>query len=257
MLNELNKYWAFALVNFKRLNLYKMDLVLDMLSISLRMILPYSIFWALAQQGNISLETANSLVWAIFIGQILNKSGSKTHMAIRKDIRSGSIVTELTLPVNYIWSKAFDHLANFVLKFSLYFTLLAPVLYFLAPSKVNLLLILPFSLLATLILLGFDLSLGLSSFLIEENEGIYYIVSKLFFLFGNQVVPIALMPIWISSWVKFTPFYLGLAAPSEIARGSFEPGTAIITYVIYLALFALIINWLYKKLQTQVLLNGG
>lgn len=257
---NFNKYFGYFLISWKRLQLYKLDLILDILNIIVRLVLPYSVFWILVQNGHLSLDLANGLVWAIFIGQIINKasfSSSAGPKKIRDEIRTGEIVTQLSLPLNYILARSVDHIGTFLFKFTVYFVILAPFLALLVPSNVNLLLILPFSFFSSLLILGFNLCLGLSSFIIEENEGMYYILSKMFYLFGNQAIPVALMPNWVTNWVVFTPFYLGLAAPAEIARGTFDPKIAIVMYLIYFFIFVVLVSWLFKKLQTQVLVNGG
>jgi ABC-type uncharacterized transport system permease subunit len=91
---------------------------------------------------------------------------------------------------------------------------------------------------------------------VEENEGINWIVSKLFFIFGNQVLPIALMPDKLISFAKVTPFYLALAAPIEAAAGRLNWVSGLTWSVGYIVVLLGAAYWLLGLIKGRLVNNG-
>lgn len=256
MQKSLQKYYGFFLIEYQRVKLYIPDIIVRALIISLRLALPYSVLSVLVSTRQIDQEMANAMIWAVLIGQILNGASFKVHMKIREDIRTGNISTRLSEPVNYIYAKLFQCFGYFIPLFVTYSLIFFVICAFLFPTDINIPVLLLFTFLSFLVLNSISIILGLTSFMIEENDGLYWITMKLFFIFGNQVIPVALMPVAVINFAKYTPFYLGLAGPIEAASGRLDIVQGIITSIIYIILFMFVAQFMLNKFKKRLVMNG-
>ena len=255
-MRNLNKYVGFFLMEYKRVRFYFVELVVQSLTISVRLALPYTVFLALIKTNQISQETANAMLWAVLVGQILYGASLRLHSKIRDEIRTGDISIRISEPVNYVLAKLSQSLGKFIPSFSIMALIFFPILALFFPAKVNSLTLTIFTLVSFLITNLTNIIVGLTSFLIEENDGIFYIVSKLFLIFGNQIIPVALMPVWLIQFAKLTPFYYGLAAPIEAASGRLDLLPGLLTSGVYILVLYLITQIMLSKLRKRLILNG-
>lgn len=255
-MNSFSKYFGFFLIEYKRVKFYFGDIFVRILTIILRLALPYSVFFVLAKNNQISSATVNAMLWAVLIGQILNGSSLRIHEKIRDDIRSGNISIRLSEPVNYVLAKIFQYLGFFIPKFFILSLIFDPILFIFFPSNINLLVLISFSFLSSLVASLVSVVVGLTSFIFEENDGVFYIAQKLFMIFGNAIVPIALMPAVFYNFGKFTPFFLGFAAPIEAASGRFDVLLGFCLYIFYILFLFFISQMMLSSLQKKVILNG-
>ena len=112
------------------------------------------------------------------------------------------------------------------------------------------------SIISALICNLISLNIGLTSFLIEENDGILLISQKLFMIFGNQMIPVMLMPLWIQTIAKYTPFYLGLAGPIEVASGRWSVIGASFSGTAYIIFFLILAQWQVRTIRRRMITNG-
>lgn len=256
MANELSKYWGYFLLEFKRTSFYWPELILRTLLIVLRLILPYSIFSILAHTNRITLEQSHSALWAILIGQIIYGSALNMSKSIKNEVRTGEINIRLTEPVIYVLAKMSMAMGKFVPYFFSNVLLFFPIFILLFPSNINYFELFSFSIVSALICNLISLNIGLTSFLIEENEGVVLISQKLFMIFGNQMIPVMLMPLWTQTIAKYTPFYLGLAGPIEVAAGRWSVVAASLSGFIYIVLFLLLAQWQVRVIRRRMITNG-
>lgn len=255
-MRDLNKYIGFFLMEYKRVRFYFLEQAVHSMIIALRLALPYSVFFALIKTGQISQDTANAMLWAVLVGQILYNSNLRLHAKIREEIRTGDITIRISEPVNYVLAKLSQSLGKFIPSFLIMALIFFPILAVFFPAKVNLLTLTIFTIVSFLITNLINVIVGLTSFLIEENDGIFYIVSKLFLIFGNQIIPVALMPLWVIQFAKLTPFYFGLAAPIEAASGRLDLVSGLLTSGFYIVVLYLITQLMLSKLRKRLILNG-
>ncbi|MBU1088706.1 ABC-2 family transporter protein, partial [Patescibacteria group bacterium] len=130
------------------------------------------------------------------------------------------------------------------------------ILKILTSSRFNLIVLILFSILSYLVMSLINIIVGLTSFIIEENDGIFYITSKLFLIFGNQIIPIALMPDWAIKLAQITPFYFGLSAPVEVAFGRLAVLKGLLVAVFYIIFLYSISQFMLVKLKRKLILNG-
>jgi len=256
MVLNLNKYLLFAKLEFTRFRLYIPRFWFNCAMIFVRLCLPYSVFYILYQNGQIDRNFMHGLIFAVLFGQIVNRSTLRIHEEITSDIRTGNIGIRLSEPVNYVWAKIAASFGYFIPNFLLLNLVSVPICYFLFPTNLNLPLLFLLSFLANFLGQAINVTLGLLSFIVEQTDGIFWIVNKLFFVFGSQVIPVALMPTLVINFAQFTLFYLVLAAPVEIAMGRFSLFQGLLLMIFYLMLFLTLAQFLLSKLQKNLILNG-
>ena len=187
MANELRKYWGYFMLEFKRTSFYWPGLLFRVSLITLRLVLPFSVFEILRRTGKISDFDATFALWAVLVGQILHNCDIRLSKRIKQEVRSGDIIMRLMEPVNYILAKIAGSFGFFVPSFVIYVLIFFPVVYLFSPIKFNLLILLLFTLVAALINTLIGLLVGMSSFFIEENDGIELVVGKLMFIFCSSI----------------------------------------------------------------------
>ncbi len=206
---------GFFLIEFKRVWYYLPNVLFGILQIGIRLTLPYSVFYILASTGKIAQSEVNYLLWTVLIGQMLYITTAQIDRLIRNEIRSRAMSVKLSDPVNYSAAKLVGSFGSFVTTFGFYGLIFFPIFVIFFPININLILLLSFSLSGFLLVSCLKILVGLSSFILEENEGLSWILSKLFLIFGNNAIPVSLMPDWMLTIAKFTPFYLGMGVPVE------------------------------------------
>ncbi len=256
MANELSKYWGYFMLEFKRTSFYWPELILRTLLIILRLILPYSIFSILAHTNRITLEQSHAALWAVLIGQIIYGSVLNMPKSIKNEVRTGEINIRITEPVIYVLAKMSMAMGKFVPYFTTNVLIFFPLFILLFPSNINYFQLFIFSIISALICNLISLNIGLTSFLIEENDGILLISQKLFMIFGNQMIPVMLMPLWIQTIAKYTPFYLGLAGPIEVASGRWSVIGASFSGTAYIIFFLILAQWQVRTIRRRMITNG-
>lgn len=256
MANELSKYWGYFLLEFKRTSFYWPGLLFRVSLITLRLVLPFSVFEILRRTGKISDFDATFALWAVLIGQILHNCDIRLSKRIKQEVRSGDIVVRLMEPANYILAKIAGSLGFFLPSFVIYSIIFIPVVYWLLPIKFNLSILLLFTLIAALISNLIGLLVGMSCFFIEENDGIELVVGKLMFIFGNQVIPIILMPVWAQNIARTTPFYMALAAPIDVASGKYSSLMALGQGIVYILILLWFATLMLNQIKRKLVING-
>ena len=257
MKQEIGKYWGYMLMEYRRSKMYFGDTIVRLLLTGLRLMLPWGVFLILVKEGKMDMVTAKSMVWAVMIGQaIYYSTGRRIHNVIREEIRTGEISTRISEPINYIGAKLSQNFGFFVPNFLFLLIIFGTILSFFAPTNINWFQLLFMSLISYLLVNMVNIFVGLTSFIIEENDGIFYITSKMFLILGNQIIPVALMPLWVVGFAKYTPFYLGLAGPIEVASGRLDFTFAIIVGIVNIAIMMAINQFMLSKLRKLIIING-
>lgn len=257
MKNELTKYWGYFLMEFSRSKFYFGDTLIRFLLTGLRLLLPWGVFTILVKEGKMDYNLAKSMVWAVLVGQAMYYStGRRIHNIIREEIRSGDISIRISEPINYIGAKLAQNFGFFIPNFLFIMVFFGLILMVFVPTSINFLTMGIMALISFLLVNMVNIFVGLTSFVLEENDGIFYLTSKLFLILGNQIIPVALMPLWVSGIAKFTPFYLGLSAPIEVAAGRLNFGFALAAGLINFIILMTINQLMLGKLRKLLILNG-
>jgi ABC-type uncharacterized transport system permease subunit len=254
--NIFSKYYGYFLMESKRVKLYLPDLIMTVLKISIRLILPWSVFAILAETGEITDEFAISMLWAVLIGQLLTSSAPKVHQTIKREVRTGDIATRINEPSNYYFARFSGAVGYFINRFLVLGTLFIIPFWLFLGGDINPVILLVGIPIALALFLSVNIIVGLTSFVIEESDGLFWITQKLFFVFGNQLIPVALQPGLAVEIARWTPFYMALAAPIEVASGREDPLFAFALSAFYIALFIMLGLFIQREIQKKLVSNG-
>ncbi len=182
----MNKYIGYFLLEISRMREYFEGVLASLLEILIRTLLPWTVYMTLISEAKITQSEAYTLLWALVAGQILHKGRIRIYRIVKKDIRTGNIAIRLSEPVNYIGMRFFQSLGFFIPRYIFYSVICFSVLSVVAPVEINLFYLVAFTPFSFLITNLVFIMIGLSSFIIEENDGIYLIISKFFFDFRKS-----------------------------------------------------------------------
>jgi ABC-type uncharacterized transport system permease subunit len=254
--NIFSKYYGYFLMESKRVKLYLPDMLMSVATISMRLILPWSVFAILAETGEITDEFAISMLWAVLIGQLLTASAPRINKTIKQEVRTGDIATRINEPSNYYFARFSGAIGYFINRFLVLGVLFIVPFWLFIGGDTNPILLLVGIPIALTLFLSINIIVGLTSFIIEESDGLFWITQKLFFVFGNQLIPVALLPGLAVEIARWTPFYMALAAPIEVASGREDPLFALTLSSIYIALFVMLGLYIQRKIQRKLVSNG-
>lgn len=100
--------------------------------------------------------------------------------------------------------------------------------------------------------------LSLTAFWFEENEPFFWIYEK-FILTVGVLFPIEIFPSYIQPFIKFSPIFSTIYAPSKmVVDFTIESFLEIFLFqVIYLFVFIILCKIVYKKGEKRLSVNGG
>jgi ABC-2 type transport system permease protein len=154
--------------------------------------------------------TFEEMMVYLIIGLLLNTArSSEISDRISQTIKSGDISIFLCRPVNFVKSLLFDGIGGKVVNFFVFVVLLIVMtqLFSLPVPPATIFLI--FLLYAVLMLL-FDIVLyvmiGGLSFWFVEIWGIKASIEQVLWILSGRVLPLSLFPMWMQSFLAFTPF---------------------------------------------------
>jgi ABC-2 type transport system permease protein len=103
------------------------------------------------------------------------------------------------------------------------------------------------------------MQVGLFAFLIEDVAPLRWIVHKMRMLFGGNILPIALMPLWLQTVAFASPFaYTGYTAGLTFAR--FDPATFARYFLMqcfWISVLMASIALSYSYFSRRLAVNGG
>jgi ABC-2 type transport system permease protein len=252
----MTKYWILFKLELNRFWLYKWDQIASALLLVIRLILPSGLLFSLQKAGQIGLSEVYLGLWAIAFGQVFRGAAPRIDNTIKNDIRTGLIQLRLSEPISYIGYQFSKYLASSLASIVFLSVIILLPLSFIIPVEFDITLALFISLLGLLLHFNIKILVGLSSFVMEENEGVVWIVNKLFLIFGNQIIPVFLLPVWFFELARCTPFYLVLAAPIDVASGRVSLVNVIFGLIVYILLTGLGAHLLFNQLQKKLIFNG-
>lgn len=232
-----------------------------------RMILLAAIYKiAYETAGGANLPYANAL-WSIglYFALIIGLGMRNVFKLIDRDIKSGAVEADLIKPVDWRLTKICTLLGRNILEaalliiaFAVTLTILTglPEMGYVTPWFVlGYLFIMVLAIVASSALF---VAVGLTAFWLNDAQPTFRIVDKLILIFGGAFVPIALLPEVVQEIVRFSPFGM-YAASTQL----FNPGLVdhliptLISALIWTAVTVVFCNWVWKKAEQRIEINGG
>lgn len=244
----------------------KTFLLLDMFSMFSRCLVVFLLYGYVFKVNNGTINNVDyvTTLWSMFIYfciMILNIR--KLDRIIMNDVKSGNVEMFLNKPTNYIKLTFYKVLGQGIYSFTI-ITIIGSIIMFLLVGfpKLNLLLFIP-TLLITLIL-GTILALfiysiiGLLSFFMQDVRPIHWIVDKFVMVLGGSYLPVALFPPVLKFLAFISPFgAINFATSTVYDTWNNEFITRILLQIIWIIVFGILLNYIYKKARQKAMINGG
>lgn len=207
----------------------------------------------------------NQMVWYVIITEIIwsGLGGRKLSKKIAEDVKSGNIAYNISKPYSYIGYVLSNHLADVIVKGTIYF-ILGMILGFIflgtfpEITLLNLVFVLLSCLLSNIISIFLITFIGLFSFFVEDSSPFYWIYSKIILVLGT-IFPIEYFPVFLRGILKFSPVYVVSYGPAKLfVDFSWNNLISIlIAQVIYIVISYLLCSFIYKKGVRRLNVNGG
>lgn len=244
----------------------KTFLLLDMFSMFSRCLVVFLLYGYVFKVNNGTINNVDyvTTLWSMFIYfciMILNIR--KLDRIIMNDVKSGNVEMFLNKPTNYIKLTFYKVLGQGIYSFTI-ITIIGSIIMFLLVGfpKLNLLLFIP-TLLITLIL-GTILALfiysiiGLLSFFMQDVRPIHWIVDKFVMVLGGSYLPVALFPPVLKFLAFISPFgAINFATSTVYDTWNNEFIIRILLQIIWIIVFGILLNYIYKKARQKAMINGG
>ena len=205
------------------------------------------------------------MIWYVLFTETLWSciKGRKIVKEISEDVKAGNIAYKLNKPynyINYVISKTF---ATFSFKLLIllpaslvigtivignipYFNLLGCILAIIC------------GIVGTIINIFICISIGLLAFFMEDSNPIYWIYSKLILVIGT-LFPVEFMPAFLQPILNYSPFFAINYGPAKlfVEFNNIFFIKVVIIQIIYLIVFYILTNIIYKKGVKNINVNGG
>ena len=223
----------------------------------------FAALWrAVAEQGLPLAKDPARLIWYLAGTEWILLMAPNRHLDVQEDVRRGDIAYQLPRPVAYPRAV----LAQCLGMLSVRAPLLGAVAFGAAfaltrqlPDLRALLWLVPFGLVAAMVLAQIYLALGLCAFWIHDATPLFWVASKLLFIFGGLMLPLELYPRWLQAVASLTPFPSLLAGPAGLLL--YGPQVASLALACRLLFWALallgIVELLFWRATRNLCVNGG
>jgi ABC-2 type transport system permease protein len=260
-MNGVRKYWAFARVACDEARSQRGELYGRSLFFVVILAVFAALWRAVAEAGMPLSQKPQLLVWYLAVTEWVLLSAPLRHLEIQEEVRRGDVVCQLTRPVSYPRALLAQCAGMLVVR--------APwlgVVAFLAaslytgelPKLSTLALLLPFGLLASLVLAELYLVLGLVAFWLRDASPLYWVCSKLMFILGGLMLPLELYPRWLQLVAASTPFPSLLAGPGGfVLHGTAGAASLALRLLFWAAALFGLLELVFWRATRTLQLSGG
>lgn len=174
-------------------------------------------------QPRIASFTVGQMVWYIMFAQIIVMTRPRMTLEIDADVRGGDIAYQLIRPYDYVGFRLAGYLAERFARMAI----MAPIAVAVTILLVGSVPLDPLAVVAGLVLVAIGIILdfcgamavGLCAFWVEDTQPITLMYDRAIMLLGGLVLPLELMPDWLSPVLRVLPFHLLLYVPSKLVVG--------------------------------------
>ncbi len=206
--------------------------------------------------------TMPMMIWYLLMTESIVTSQSIIK-EISKEIKSGDIAYTLNKPYNIIGYHFAKSLSQFMIGFTITFSIGLILVYSLV-GGINISLVsLPFIALAVIFAFSINFllsaALGLTSFWLEETSGIRFLYEKSVFTIGGMLAPLEIFPRWLSTISAKLPFSYIAYHPAKLfvmfSKEAFIK--TVIGQIVYIAGAVIVVAIIYKIAIRKVNIHGG
>jgi ABC-2 type transport system permease protein len=223
----------------------------------------FSSLWTAAGEAGLPLGAdAKQLLWYLAVTEWIALSTPQIHLDIQETIRGGDVVYRLGRPASFVLGELATGLGLLAVRLpvlGLTAFVCASWLTGWVPPPAALAVVLPFGIVAAVILTSLHVWIGLLAFWLQDVSPVYWVCQKLLFVLGGMMLPLHLYPVAVQRLAALTPFSVLLAAPASfvMGAGAMAPGTLAIRLAIWCALIAAGMRWTFRRAAANLMINGG
>lgn len=227
-------------------------------------LLVFSRLWQVVlARGSVAGAGPVELLWYLALTEWVMLALPPLHLRIEADVRSGDIAYALPRPLSYLGARLAEAAGDWLLRA---LTLgIAGIALAWATSGAwpadsrGLLLALPLGVLAGWVGLVCYALIGLSAVWLQDVSPVFWIWQKLAFVLGGLILPLEIYPAWLQAVAGWTPFSALMHGAGRMAFGLDPVFAAEVAgrLVVWGALGALLLGWLYRRGLRVLDVNGG
>jgi len=250
-------YLAVARISLRNSRQYTIDFFTGFAFFPIQIIALSLVYWIVYLQawllnGTVAIGgfTYHELISYLFIAIIIARALPRWQLSveIERDIDMGPLVSYLSKPIDYAGFRFFSELPRVMLYFLFGAITYLVTTFFIPiplPSLYNLLLFIPFFIVAYLVafLLVFTVSLG--TFWVNRQWWLRNLISLLMIIAGGGLIPLSFFPPTFQLVLSLLPFQYCYYVPAIILQGYYVPTQLLPTLL--LSLFWLVILWLFAR----------
>lgn len=237
--------------------------IFNMVSRCLIVFLLYAYIFKL-NGGVINGVDYKTTMWSMFIYfciMILNIR--RLDNIIMNEVKSGNVEMFMNKPTNYLLISFMRVIGQGIFSF-LFISILGSIIMalFVGISNLNLPIFIPTFIIT--LFLGQILGLlvygiiGLMAFFIQDVRPIHWIVDKFVMILGGSYLPISMFPNFMKVIAYASPFgAINFASSTVYDSWNEEFITRILLQFMWIFIFGILMNYIYKKSKQKAMINGG
>ena len=182
---------------------------------------------------------------------------------IMNEVKSGNVEMFMNKPTNYLLISFMRVIGQGIFSF-LFISILGSIIMalFVGISNLNLPIFIPTFIIT--LFLGQVLGLlvygiiGLMAFFIQDIRPIHWIVDKFVMILGGSYLPISMFPNFMKVIAYASPFgAINFASSTVYDSWNNEFITRILLQFMWIIIFGILMNYIYKKSKEKAMINGG
>lgn len=242
------------------------NLILDVFHMVSRCFIVFLLYAYIFKLSNGSINGVDykTTMWSMFIYfciMILNIR--RLDNIIMTEVKSGNVEMFMNKPTDYLSLSFYKVLGKGIFSF-LFISILGSMLMALFVGLPNLDLIIFIPTFIITLFLGQFLGaliyalIGLMAFFIQDIRPIHWVVDKFVMILGGSYLPIAMFPNFMKTIAFASPFgAVNFASSTVYETWKNEFIIRIALQLLWIAIFALLLNLVYNKSKKKAMINGG
>ena len=213
-------------------------------------------------QTTIAGLSLRDTLWYLMIAETIVLSKPRLAHTIAESVKDGSIAYLLNKPYNFLlyhFSVAFGDgtlrlVFNAIIGGAMVWLMVGP-----PPDMIGVPFVLVAIAFAWLLDCAFTALVGLTAFITEDVAAFDWIYSKLVLILGGTLIPLDFFPAWLREIVTALPFAYTVYAPARffVAPDLARFAMLIAGQLVWLAILALILLFVFQRGVTRLTINGG
>jgi ABC-2 type transport system permease protein len=221
----------------------------------------FSALWRAVGEAGMPLPVDTPvMVWYLAVTEWIVLSPLPVHVDIESDVRRGDIAYQVGRPYSYLTALFAQGVGALAVRAPLVgLTAFACALGFTGrlPPESSLGAVVPFGLVAMIVLYGLYVLTGLAAFWLGDVTPLFWVWQKLLFILGGLMLPLAIYPEWMQRVAWLTPFPALLAGPADFMIGGGDGWWLALRLGGWAIAIALLARALFGRAVRTLTVNGG